>query len=115
MSNIDQSMLTTASALADKLKHEARLSTVIPKSSFCIALADLDIITDDECVSSAKGEWPDGFKGFLAYLSAPQARNARTLWAAASEIHRMDGTILALAWWFDITDETLDQMFGITA
>lgn len=73
----------------------------------------MEIITDEDCVAAAKGEWPDGFKGFLDYLSPAEARNARTLWAATGDVTRMDGTILALAWWFNISDEKLDTLFAI--
>lgn len=127
MNNIDFSRLTTAEerSAADILNR--RLSAVIPKYQFCIGLAEIGIITDEECVAGAKGEWPEGaakenakegedvrgFSDFLDYLSPAEARNARTLWAATGDVMRMDGTILALAWWFDISDSALDAIFGI--
>lgn len=113
MSNIDTNMVVTAADKAATALHAARQVASVAKPAFCIALAELGILTDEECVSSAKGEWPDGFTGFLEYLTPAEARNAQTLWAGSTDILRMDGTILALAWWFDISDDDLDLIFRV--
>lgn len=107
--------IKTAAQIEVAALHAARLAATITKSTFCIGLADMEIITDEGCVAAAKGEWPEGFKDFLDYLSPAEARNARTLWAATGGVMRMDGTILALAWWFNISDEKLDTLFEVNA
>jgi hypothetical protein len=114
MSNIDFSMMVTAEAAPAIALHSAREAASVGKASFCIALAEIGILTDAECVSSAKGEWPHDFTDFLEYLTPAEARNAQTLWAGSTDILRMDGTILALAWWFDISDADLDRIFMVT-
>ena len=127
MSNIDRTKLVTRKQQEASSLDAARLAATITKSDFCIGLADMGIITDEECVAAAKGEWPEGaekvnakpeeivsgFADFLDYLPPDKARNARTLWAATGDVMRMDGTILALAWWFNISDGKLDALFGV--
>ena len=61
--------ITTAAQIEAAALHQKRIGAVITKSAFCIALAELGIITNDECVECAQGHWPEGFKGFLEYLS----------------------------------------------
>jgi hypothetical protein len=105
-------IITAAQGNAERA-NQARLGVSVSKATFCIGLAELGRLSTEDCIAAAKGEWPDNFKDFLAYLTPPQARNAQTLWAASADIMRMDSTILALAWWFDISDAELDIIFQI--
>lgn len=91
----------------------ARSEASLERADFCIALADLGLLSAEECVRAAQGHWPDGFQEFLMYLTEDQARNMRTSWAGAVDVRRMDAAILSLAWWFKISDEVLDAMFGV--
>lgn len=93
----------------ETLRRDAKIS----RAELCIALANLKLLTDDDCVAAAKGDWPAPFTEFLKYLTPSHARNTRALWAAAPDIYRNDSTILALAWWFQIDDATADKIFGI--
>jgi hypothetical protein len=113
VSNIDFSQkVSAAETLASKLSVK-REGATLSKSDFCIHLADLGIIPDADCVSAAKGDWPSDFTGFLDFLPAAEARNAQALWASVIVIHRTSSMVIQLAWWFDITDETLDEIFGL--
>ena len=86
----------------------------LSKQDFCTKLADLGCISDDEAINSIMGIWPETFKGFLEYLTPAQQRDSKMTWASSQNIARNDEFVLLLAWWKDISDETLDEMFGLT-
>jgi hypothetical protein len=85
----------------------------VSRAYFCNALADFEILTDEESISSALGNWPESFKGFLDYLNPRQKRDAQITWAAAATVERMHEFVLLLAWWKNISEEDLDKIFGI--
>lgn len=113
MSNIDTSAVITAAQMQAAHVQAARSSAVVSKAAFCIGLAELGHLSASDCIAAAKGEWPENFKDFLAYLTPAQARNAQTLWAASAEIMYADSTIQALAWWFSISEQQLDTIFMV--
>jgi len=86
----------------------------LPKAEFCLGLVGLGILSTDDAVSAAKGNWPDAMSGFLEYLKPEQAADVQIEWAARVSIDRMNVFVLTLASWANIPDETVDTLFGIS-
>lgn len=107
------SMVVTAKMRAAEATAQSRFAAKITKAQLCIALADRGLISDADCLSAAKGEWPTAFADLLDYLPPALSRDWQALWAGASEVYRTDQTILALAGWFEIPEEVVDEIFSV--
>lgn len=82
------------------------------KHAFCVLMADLGVLTDDEAISAAKGDWPTSFDAAISDLGAREQRNARVLWAATTVVNRRDPLLERLRPHANLTPEQLDEAFG---
>ena len=111
--NVDLSKLITAEAKAANSLASARASASLSRRAFCLGLAQLSILTPEQALAAAKGDWPASMQDFLAYLNAEQALDAQIEWAAVGSIDRMHPLVLTLASWLSLPDATLDALFEI--
>jgi hypothetical protein len=104
---------------------QIRAGTSIDRAAFCNGLADAGVITDEEAISAARGDWPASFAGFLTatigdgagheipMFTAAQQRAIQITWAACVTVQRNHEFVLSLAWWTSMADVQVDALFGI--
>ena len=97
---------------------ERRAAARLDKTTFCLALKDLQVLPVAEAVAAARGEWPVTFDEFTASLSADAAATAMIRWAGAQTINYADPMLQALALVAANGNHTtatalLDQIFGL--
>lgn len=90
-----------------------RLSAVLTRSKFCLALSASGILDGGDAVAAAGGAWPVSMVDFLSYLDAAQSVDVQIEWAAAGVIERLNPFVLVLASWLGISDVEVDALFGI--
>jgi hypothetical protein len=93
---------------------DIREKTSIEKSSFCILLAQNGVLSNEEAVIAARGDWPASFADALTQMGA-DSLEAQIKWATATDISRNEPLILLLAQFKGLTDEAVDTLFGINA
>jgi hypothetical protein len=98
----------------DKARADFRSKASMTRADFLNAAANLGIVSDDDAVLAALGNWPASFNAILP--SGPtEQREAKVLWASTTDISRnadLLKSIVASA--IPVTDEQLDAMFGYT-
>lgn len=99
---------TPAQALA-----AARDAAFLPKADFCVGLVALGILTADDAVFAARGNWPQAMAGFLDFLTSAQAAEVQIEWATRVTVRRTNAFVLILASWAGIPDAQVDALFGI--
>ena len=93
----------------EKLRANASLS----RAKFLQVCVAAGIITEDVAEEAASGVWPSAFDTFLTGLTVEKRIEAKATWVDGQRVRR-DSPILALiAAEQGVTDEQLDQMFGI--
>jgi len=90
-----------------------RSSASVTKYQFCKALIDYDILTLDDAVAAAQGAWPQALDGFLSYLTAREAADARMEWASSVKVHRTNDLVLILGSYLGLADQQVDAMFDV--
>ncbi|WIY25110.1 hypothetical protein [Parasedimentitalea psychrophila] len=90
-----------------------RAAASVTRMEFCIALAATDLLTHDEAIAAARGDWPAPMAEFLTFLDSTQSLDAQVEWASAATIHRMHPFVLSLGSWLVLTDTAVDALFGI--
>ena len=104
---------------------QIRAAAFLERADFCNALADAGVLTDAEAISTARGDWPASFAGFLtatvsdgegnevAMFSAAQQRAIQVTAASCLTFQRNHEFVLMLGWWTGMTDVQVDALFGI--
>lgn len=107
--------IKTVADLAAEALASARSGSTLTRRQFCLALVTHGILSNDDAVLAAKGEWPTALDSFLEYapLTEAQITEARIEWAAAGIIERMNPLVLTLGSWLGLTDAQIDAMFVI--
>lgn len=98
---------------AEQALAAARDQASLPKAEFCLGLVGLGILTIEDAVSAARGNWPTAMAGFLDFLTPEQAAEVQIEWAARMTIWRTNVFILILASWTGLSDETVDALFKV--
>lgn len=93
----------------------ARQSAQRDKSGLLMDLAMMGVLTVPEAVQAARGDIPETFEAALSSLPEESQGMARIKWAGDQVISRMNPLILMAAYAKGITDEQLDQAFGVQA
>lgn len=93
----------------------ARQSAQRDKSGLLMDLAMMGVLTVPEAVQAARGDIPETFEAALSSLPEEAQGIARIKWAGDQVISRMNPLILMAAYAKGITDEQLDQAFGVQA
>ena len=98
----------------DKARADFRSTASMTRADFLNAAADLGIVSDDDAVLAALGNWPSSFDAVLPSDPTEQ-RAAKVLWASTTDVSR-DADLLSaiVASAIPVTDEQLDAMFGYT-
>ena len=92
---------------------ELRIGASLSRAKFLQACVSAGIITEDVAEEAASGVWPSAFDTFLTGLTVEKRIEAKATWVDGQRVRR-DSPILALiAAEQGVTDEQLDQMFGI--
>ncbi len=97
---------------------ERRQTASMPKGDFLNDVADRGIISDNDAVAAAKGEWPASMATFLSLLDPRQKRDIQITWADAINVNRTDPFLMIFASWYlpsSETESTLDAIFAIEA
>jgi len=84
----------------------------VTRREFCLRLANLKVLNEDDALAAAKGEWPAALDSFLPLLDAGQALDAQIEWAAATIVERNNPLVLTLGSWLSLRDETLLAIFA---
>ena len=92
---------------------DLRLTASVTRMEFCLALAATDLLTHDEAIAAARGDWPAPMVEFLTFLDSEQSLDAQVEWASATTIHRMHPFVLSLGSWLVLTDTAVAALFGI--
>jgi len=101
-----------AAAAAQRLARQ-RQTAFVTKREFCLALAPAGILTAEDTLLAAKGEWPTALADFLPLLDDAQKLDAQVEWATLTIVERMHPLVLTLASWMSLPDEAVDALFGI--
>jgi hypothetical protein len=92
-----------------------RANASMDRADFVNAAADIGLLTDDEAIAAAKGDWPSSFDVALPG-DAGDARRAKVLWASTATIQRNAPLIAAIiASPIPITEAQVDALFGYDA
>lgn len=95
---------------------EWRATASLSKPDFVNAAADLGMLTDDEAIAAAKGDWPATFDSAISGLSTTDQRKAKVLWAGLTDVQRnADLIALIIASPIPITGTQVDTLFGYGA
>ncbi|MGP9804025.1 hypothetical protein [Paracoccus sp. NSM] len=85
------------------------------KSGLLMDLAMMGVLTVPEAIQAARGDIPESFEPALSSLPEEAQGIARIKWAGDQTISRTNPLILLAAYAKGITDEQLDQAFGVQA
>lgn len=105
----------TAEQLRDELLYGLRSTASLTRREFCLALAVSGVLQPEDAIAAAKGEWPAVMDSFLSFLDRAQSTDAQIEWAATGSIDRLHPFVLSLASWLGLSDQQLDDLFGVDA
>ena len=112
--SFDLNIRTAEQIEADAL-HALRAGSTLTRREFCLVLATAGVLQPEDAIAAAKGEWPTVMGGFLSFLDPDQSTDAQIEWAATGSIERLHPFVLSLASWVGLSDQHLDDLFGIAA
>lgn len=96
----------------NKARADFRSTASLPRADFLNAAADQGLITDNEAITAALGNWPTSFNASLP-IDPSEQRAVKVLWASTTDISRKSDLLAAIvASAIPVTDELLDLMFG---
>lgn len=113
MSNIDTSKVITLAQAVAAEKRGNREGANLTRREFCIVLFEQGVLTAEDALSAAKGEWPTATDSFLSFLTPEQSSTIQIEWAATSVIERLNPFVLTLGSWLGLSDIELDTLFGV--
>lgn len=93
---------------------QIRATAAIDRALFCNRLAEQGVLTDDEAISAAKGDWPAAMLSFLGFLTTAQQRDAQITWASCATVERNHWLVLSMISLGIVTEAVADSVFGIT-
>lgn len=102
----------TPSDLAAEL-FRRRSSALMGKGELVQVLDELRILSPDEVDEVTRGDIPARIEALMEGLSAAARRAAITKWRLDTVISRTHPVIVAAAYVLGITDETMDEIFGV--
>lgn len=89
-----------------------RETASLDRRGFCIWLLRTGVLTANESVSAARGEWPQAFSDALAGLPDEVQAEAQIEWATAMNIRRNHPLLETVRQRAGIPSEILDKAFG---
>ena len=103
----------TPADLAAELSRR-RSSAAMDKGALVQVLDELRILSPDEVDTVTRGDIPARIEALMGALSADARRAAITKWRLDTVISRTHPVIVAAAYALGISDETLDEIFGVS-
>ncbi|MGN7870962.1 hypothetical protein [Paracoccus sp. 22332] len=92
-----------------------RASASMTRANLVIAAVTAGIIPASDAAPAARGEITPSIQALIDQLPPEQQLEAVVRWAASTVIDRTNPILTALAASMGLTDEDLDQLFGLTA
>ena len=92
---------------------ELRIDASLSRAKFLQACVAAGIITEDVAEEAASGVWPSAFDTFLTGLTVEKRIEAKATWVDGQRVRRDSPVLALIAAEQGVTDEQLDQMFGI--
>jgi len=89
-----------------------RTTATISRLDFCIALKRAGVLSAQDAIAAAKGDWPPAFTDALSGLSQDVREEVQIEWAAVQEIQRNHPMITLLGVVAGMTDAQVDALFG---
>ena len=103
----------TPADLAAELSRR-RSSAVMDKGELVQVLDELRILSPDEVDEVTRGDIPPRIEALMEGLPADARRAAITKWRLDTVIRRTHPVIVSAAYALGISDEALDEIFGVT-
>jgi len=89
-----------------------RNNATLTRRQFCLSCLQAGLLSSDDAVIAAKGDWPASFDAALAGLSEMEVAAAKVEWASVSTIRRNAPLLAVVQATVGITDDQLDVLFG---
>ena len=93
--------------------HLKRTKAFLPKLEFILKVVDRNYISPESGLLLLEGKMPTEIEGLSALLNARQLFEFQAKMIAASQVDRMDPFIQLVAWYMQMNDEEVDDLFGI--
>lgn len=103
----------TPAEMATELSHR-RSGALMDKAALVLALDQLGILSPAEVDEVTRGDIPARIAALMDGLPADARRAAITKWRLDAVISRTHPVIVSAAYGLGITDEALDQIFGVS-
>lgn len=91
-----------------------RENAYLSKRQFCINAHKAGLLTEDEAILAAKGDWPESFTTALSGLTSSQVVEAKIEWASISVVRRNAPLLEIVRTSQNISESLVDTVFGIT-
>lgn len=91
-----------------------RETASLSKKQFCINAHKAGLLTEDEAILAAKGDWPESFTTALYGLTSSQVVEAKIEWASISVVRRNAPLLEIVRASQNISESLVDTVFGIT-
>ncbi|MFP4239519.1 MAG: hypothetical protein ACLFRZ_09455 [Rhodosalinus sp.] len=85
----------------------------LTRAEFIVAAMAAGVVSEADAEAAATGAWPAGFDAFLTGLPVADRIAAKAGWVDGGTVRRSHPIIAQIAETMDLSDEALDQMFGI--
>jgi hypothetical protein len=89
-----------------------RENATLTRRQFCLACLQAGLLSPEDAVVAAKGDWPVSFDAALVGLSEMEVAAAKVEWASVSTIRRNAPLLAVVQTTAGITDGELDALFG---
>lgn len=92
-----------------------RITSFAYRADFCDGLAELGLLTDEQAINAAKGDWPEleALTSFLQFLTPAQIRRVRIEWATCVTIEREHWAVLMMVIAEVVTEAQADLLCGV--
>jgi len=85
----------------------------VTRTAFVLAAKRAGILTAEDAIIAAKGDWPDSFTPILDALPDNiDPLEAQIIWAATDRVYRLDPVLIAIGEHLSLTPESLDSLIG---
>lgn len=92
---------------------DRRASTSLTRAEFCNVLKTAGVLSFEDALAAAKGDWPSQFASALSALPPELHEQIQITWAAVQTIDRLNPMILAVQAALGWSDAQADALFGI--
>jgi len=95
-----------------ELRTKWRDTAFLSRRDFCTACFRAGLLSAEDAVVAAKGDWPASFSAALDGLPTSALVEAQIEWATVTEIRRNAPLLEVVRATRNVTDEDLDEVFG---